>query len=578
VAASARRQLAASRIARAWRHYAGSLAFAARRQALLCLQAWARGLLARRRAAALRSHRALLGAVGAAVQAGALEGVRRAEAAAAAAGLHAEAAVLMAGFQGRVKAAVALLQQAAGSGTTAEFEAARAAAARFPHLDQPALECGAALAKRRAAAEAALQEAAAGERLGSCCAALRMPRSAAAPAPLGVPLDARPAAAGRPLAEVGQLAQQALQLGVPSARVDDSLQAAERRDSLALQRLLEAGAAQPCDLPAFEAACGAASRVGLLQQVAAAQQQLRRRREAAAWELGQLAGSCPDAAALLAQAADAEALGAAREALEARQQLQQRQRQAQAELLEAAASGSAAQVQALLQGAQQLQVPEAALQEAEQRLLARQHEAEQRLAAAAGGGCAGQGEVREAARAAKLLGCPEGALQAAAAALRQRQQAAASALQQELQHMLAALQASSSSNSSSSGAAEAVVGVAQEAAAALLDLASSSSSGSSSSTLTADHLLQQHRLQRHLGSQQYSALRAALQQVVERAGQCCRLGLAATSTRAAAAALQTQAKLLGSAGEPPGALLAMLSAPSAVSRLQVRKAASSPLG
>ncbi len=555
--AAARRQLAAARIARAWRRYARSAAFAARRRALLCMQAWARGLLARRAAASLLAQRALLAALGAAVEAGQLDAVRRAEAAAAAAGLQAEAAVLVAGFQARVKAVVAQLQQAAAAGSQAEFQAARAAAARFPHLEQLALECGGVLAKRQAAAEVALREAVAGEApprqlvLPPGTLAVAGPAALRCKAHRSDALSSMPAstaAAGQPIAEVAQVARQARQLGVPGTRVDEHLGAAEERDGSALQKLQEAAAAQPFDAPAFEAACSAASCLGLQQEAAAVQQLLRQRREAAAGELLQLASSCPDAAAVLARAAAAEALGASREAREARQQLQQRQQQHQLALLRAAASGGAAQVQELLQAAQLLQLPEAVLQEAQQVLQARQHEAEQRLAAAAAGtASAGQVEAREAARAARLLGCPEAALQAAAAALRQRQQEAAGKLRNELQRVLAALQPGK--GDMGAGVADALAALARHAATALLHLTTGSSSGSD--IPSAERMLQQqqHRLQRHLGSQQCSQLGAALQQLMQQAQQCCRLGLAATSTSAAAVALQTQAQLLISAGE-----------------------------
>jgi hypothetical protein len=133
-----------------------------------CLQARVRGLLARRLCHKLRSDRALLAALHAAVDAGGLEAVRQADAAAAAAGLKAQAADIVGSFQARVKATMWGLQQAAAQGSAAEFEAAKAAACRFAHLQQLVVECGAVLAKRQAALEQALQEAVAGG--AHCCA------------------------------------------------------------------------------------------------------------------------------------------------------------------------------------------------------------------------------------------------------------------------------------------------------------------------------------------------------------------------------------------------------------------------
>lgn len=160
--ATARRQLAAGRIGRAWRRYRSSPAFAARLHAVLCLQAHVRGLLARRLSLKLRCDRALLASLHAAVDAGSLEAVRQAEAAAAAAGLKAQAADIVGSFQARVKATMWGLQQAAAQGSAAEFEAAKAAACKFAHLQQLVVECGAVLSKRQAALEQALQVAAAG--------------------------------------------------------------------------------------------------------------------------------------------------------------------------------------------------------------------------------------------------------------------------------------------------------------------------------------------------------------------------------------------------------------------------------
>jgi hypothetical protein len=360
---------------------------------------------------------------------------------------------------------------------------------------------------------------------------------------------------------VSQLAQQAVRLGLPGGLAKGSITSAEQRDAQAVQDLHAAGAAEPFNLAAFEAACRAAQGLGLAAEVATGRKALAQRRAEAVKQLQQMAGSCPSAADILAQAAAAEALGAVSDAAQARQMLQQRQQQVQAELQQACTRGcsGAAQLQELLGAARLLEVPEVHMAATEGCLQAWRLEAEAALAAAAQDDACSLADVISAARSARQLGGSSTVLRAAAVALHNRQQQAAAALQRDVQQALAALRAAGDKG----GAAAASV------AAAALQVADAIAAGSTCSPAQASRTggcaapgagaalpeevvsraLQQQRALQHLGSQLCAQVQAALVQMLRQAQAGSRLGLAGSSCRAAMAALQAQAGALHGAGE-----------------------------